>query len=91
MAYKPNPEEDVNNVVIGCPHLTEVFEEYSERLLQAEEEGLLPDLHASFTVEEFQHNVIRIEPHVEGTDAESGLFKVYSRHFFLHAERTQEE
>ncbi len=91
LVYQPNADEDVNNVVIGCPHLTEVFEEYSERLLQAEEEGLLPDLHASFTVEEFQHNVIRIEPHVDWTDAESGLSKVYSRHFFLHAERTQEE
>jgi len=91
LVYQPNAEEDVDNIVIGCPHLTAVFEEYSERLLEAEENGLLPEMHATFSVEEFQHNVIRVEPHVNWIDAESGLPKDYSRHYYLHEDRSQDE
>lgn len=91
LAYQPHAEEDVNNVVIGCPHLTAVFEEYSQKLQEAEADGRLPDLYATFVVEQVQHDLVRIEPHVEWTDPNSGQLKVYTQHYYLHKERASEE
>jgi quinol-cytochrome oxidoreductase complex cytochrome b subunit len=91
LAYQPDADKDVNNVVIGCPHLTAVFEEYSEKLLEAEEDGRLPELHATFKIEEVQLNLVRVEPHVSWNDPASGDPKDYSRHIYLHAERSISE
>src|SRR3990172_2093551 len=90
LSYQPNPETDVNNVVVGCPYLTGVFNEFSEKLLKAEEEGLLPDLNANITVEQFQYNLIRVTPIVTWTDPESGLSKTYSHSYYLHQDRPRE-
>ena len=85
--YQPNPEADVDNVVVGCPHLTAVFNEFSEKLLKAEEEDLLPDLNAKITVEQFQWNLITVTPLVEWTDPETGKTKTYFHTYFLHQDR----
>ena len=85
------PAEDEINAVIGCPYLAEVFEEFSERLGHEEAEGNLLNLHATFTIEQFQHNMMRVVPHVDWDDPESGEAKSYEQHFYLHAERSQEE
>jgi quinol-cytochrome oxidoreductase complex cytochrome b subunit len=85
--YQPdlnNPE----NVVIGCPHLTAVFEEFSEKLLAAQEDGKLPDLNAALYVEQFQPQLVRVTPHVEWTDPTTGEHKTYEHTFFLHEDRT---
>jgi hypothetical protein len=91
LVYQPNPEQEVNEIVYGCPHLTAVFDEYSEKLLEAEADGRLPDLHATFTVQQVQPQLIRVEPHVQWTDPESGQTKTYSNHYYLHANRATEE
>ncbi|MDA1329504.1 MAG: cytochrome b N-terminal domain-containing protein [Chloroflexi bacterium] len=90
LVYQPNPDIDPNEIVFGCPHLTAVFAEYSERLLEAQADGRLPDLHATFIVQQFQDQLIRIEPHVEWSDPETGSPKTYSQHFYLHEDRAVE-
>lgn len=77
--------------VIGCAHLIEVFSEYSEGLLRAEEEGLLPDLHAIMLIERYGPDLKRVELDVAWTDEASGETKTYTKHYFLHAERSLEE
>jgi hypothetical protein len=87
LAYQPdhnNPE----HVVVGCPQLTAVFNEFSEKLMEAEADGRLPDLNASLLVEQFQPGMVRVTPHVEWTDPETGEAKSYEHTFFLHENRT---
>lgn len=87
LAYQPDPHGDVNNVVIGCPHLTAVFEQFSERLLAAEADGRLPNLDAKLVVEQFQADMVKITPHVEWTDPATGAAKMYEHTYFLHEDR----
>lgn len=91
LAYQPDPEGDVNNVVVGCPHLTAVFREFSEKLLAAEAAGELPDVNAYIKVEQIQFNLVSVTPHVEWTDPESGAPKNYEHSYFLHQDRPREE
>ncbi|MGH2581647.1 MAG: cytochrome b [Anaerolineales bacterium] len=91
LAYQPDPEGDINNVVVGCPHLTAVFEEFSAKLLAANADSRLPDLSASMTVEQVQHNLVSVTPRVAWTDPETGLAKTYSHTYFLHQNRAREE
>jgi len=91
LSYQPDPEGDVNNVVVGCPNLTAVFREFSEKLLAAEAEGELPDLNANITVEQVQYNLKRVTPQVEWTDPESGETKTYEHTYYLHQDRPHEE
>jgi quinol-cytochrome oxidoreductase complex cytochrome b subunit len=81
---------DENDVVLGCPHLTAVFMQFSERLRLAEAEGELPDLSARLLVEQVQHNLFRLVPHVEWSDPQSGDTKTYEHTYFLHEERATE-
>ena len=87
LSYQPDPEGDVNNVVVGCPHLTAVFNEFSERLEEAEASGSLPELNAKLTVEQFQPGLVKITPHVEWIDAETGRDQKYEHTYFLHEDR----
>jgi len=91
LSYQPDPEGDVNNVVVGCPHLTAVFNEFSDRLLEAEAEGRLPNLNAKLTVEQFQAGLVKVTPHVEWTDPVTGSPKTYEHTYFLHENRAQGE
>lgn len=91
LSYQPDPEGDVYNIVVGCPHLTEVFRIFSERLLEAEADGRLPDLVAKLTVEQMQANMVKVTPHVEWTDPNSGNHQTYEHTYFLHEERATEE
>lgn len=87
LSYFP---EGSDQVVLGCPHLTAVFMEFSERLRNAEVEGELPDLLATLLVEQVQYNMYRVVPHVEWADPESGAPKTYEHTYFLHADRAEE-
>jgi hypothetical protein len=88
LSYQPNPDQDPNNVVVGCPHLTAVFNEFSKKLLAAEASGDLPELKASLIVEQFQFDLVRVTPHVEWTDLATGKHKVKEVVYFLHQDRT---
>ncbi|MEK6220844.1 MAG: hypothetical protein N2D54_01180, partial [Chloroflexota bacterium] len=77
--------------ITGCPHLSAVFADFSEKLLEAEHEGNLPDLKATFTIEQFAPELMRLIPHVFWTDPESGLDKDYKVEFYLHADRSRTE
>jgi quinol-cytochrome oxidoreductase complex cytochrome b subunit len=79
-----------NDLVLGCPHLTAVFMEFSERLRRAEAESELPDLNARLLVEQVQHNLFQLVPHVEWSDPQSGDTKTYEHTYFLHEERATE-
>ena len=61
--------------------------EFSERLLEAEEEGKLPHMHATMLVEPYGPGLMKVEPHVEWDDPDSGLRKDYYVHYFLHEDR----
>jgi hypothetical protein len=64
--------------------------QFSERLRRAEAEGELPDLNARLLVEQVQHNLFRLVPHVEWSDPQSGDTKTYEHTYFLHEERATE-
>jgi hypothetical protein len=84
-------ESDPYSLVIGCPHLSSVFHEFSVRLQEAEADGRLEDMAAFISVEEFQPGLVRVVPHVDWTDAESGDGKSYEHAYFLHEDRASEE
>lgn len=87
LAYQPDHNKP-ENVVIGCPQLTAVFNQFSERLLAAEADGRLPDLAARIIVEQFQPGMVRITPQVDWTDPTTGEDKSYEHTYFLHENRT---
>ncbi len=89
LAYQPDPNGDPNNVVTGCPHLTQVFNEFSERLQAAKADGRLPNMTATFTVEQFQANLVKVTPHVQWTDPENGKNQTLEKVFFLSEDRAQ--
>jgi ubiquinol-cytochrome c reductase cytochrome b subunit len=91
LAYQPEPDRDVNNVVVGCPHLTAVFKEFSDKLLAAEADGRLHEMSASLTVEQMQHNLVSVTPRVQWTDPETGSQKTFFHTYFLHQDRAREE
>ncbi len=77
-------------LVFGCPHFTEVFTQFSERLIIAEEEGELPQLEAKISIEDFQHNLKLVVPHVQWID-EDGIVQTYEVEYFLHQAGRREE
>jgi hypothetical protein len=86
LVYQPGFEEGNEATVIGCPHLTAVFLEFSERLLAAEEAGDLPNLHAEILIEDYQDDLKRVVPRVEWDDPETGERKAYEVHYYMHQE-----
>jgi ubiquinol-cytochrome c reductase cytochrome b subunit len=68
----------------GCPELVAVFEEYSERVLHAEEAGDLPEVEAWLIIEEWQADLKKVTPRILWDDPVDGTRKTYERHIFLH-------
>ncbi len=87
-SYEP---QDSSEQIVGCPHLTAVFNEYSELLLQAEEDGKLPELAATLMVEQFAPGLKRIVTHIEWVDPDTGALKIEEKQFFLHLDRERAE
>lgn len=86
------PTEDLcPELDFGCPELETVFAEYSERVNQAAEKGVLPDFEAVIVIEDWQADLRKVTPRIVWTDSESGDRKTYERHIFLHADRNREE
>ncbi|MEK6255941.1 MAG: cytochrome b N-terminal domain-containing protein [Chloroflexota bacterium] len=68
LVYQPGFDEGNEELTLGCEHFTEVFNIFSEGLIQAEEEGDLPNMHAYFLVEQFQDDLMLVAPHVTWTE-----------------------
>ncbi|MBT4003307.1 MAG: hypothetical protein HOF10_08305 [Chloroflexi bacterium] len=83
-------DHESGELVIGCPHLTAVFTEYSEKLLIGEEEGKLTDLHATMTIEDFAPSLRRVIMHIEWFDDDASIDKEYEKQYFLHLDRVRE-
>lgn len=83
-------DDDSEYIVFGCPQLTEVFTQFSERLLLAEEEGELPDLEAYILIEDFQQNLKLVVPHTEWTDEDGGR-QTYKVDYFIHEDGWRED
>jgi hypothetical protein len=80
----------------GCPELTAVFREYSERVnFAANQEGLqpferLPEAQAVMVIEDWQTDLKKITLRINWNDVETGGAKSYEKHLFLHRERVHE-
>ena len=99
LAYTPASEAASSNPqpVIGCPLFSEVFFEFSDRLIEAEEEGGFgtglngagAEMEAQFIVQQWAHNLIRVQPTVEWID-EDGKAQEYHQIYYLHEEGWRE-
>ena len=76
--------------VFGCPALTAVFDEFSQRLTTAEEEGALPEMHATLTIEDFGPSLKRVSPDIFWVDPDTGQEKEYGHEYFLHLDRERD-
>jgi quinol-cytochrome oxidoreductase complex cytochrome b subunit len=71
----------------GCPTLTNVFENYSERVMRATEAGQLPESQAVMVIEDWQQDLKKVTMRINWVEAGSPEPKSYEKHYFLHAER----
>lgn len=74
----------------GCPELTGVFAEFSERINSAakneqlEPYQRLPNAQAVMLIEDWQHDLRKVTLRILWDDVASGQPKSYERHVFLH-------
>jgi ubiquinol-cytochrome c reductase cytochrome b subunit len=68
----------------GCPSLVEVFSQYSEDVLTAQEEGKLTNTSAVMVIEDWQKDLRKITPRILWDDPVTGEAKTYEKHIFLH-------
>lgn len=84
------------DVARGCPELTAVFREYSERINHAAtQEDLpsyarMPDASAIMLIEDWQPDLKKITMRINWNDVVTGDPKVYERHIFLHREHARD-
>ncbi len=80
----------------GCPELTAVFREYSDRVNFAATRAdlkpfeRLPDAQAVLLIEDWQTDLKKITLRINWSDVEDGSGKSYEKHIFLHRERVHE-
>ncbi len=91
LVYQPEPDLDPNTIINGCPSLTAVFMEFSERLKDAESNGELPNLEGALVIEDWQNDLKKITPHIEWTSPESNEWQVYEMHYYLHKNRDRSD
>lgn len=80
-----------DGMIFGCPALSSVFTEYSEKLLKAEEDGKLPNMEATIAVELFSPGLKRVTTHIMWDDPDNGSEKELDVDFFLHIDRSRED
>ena len=78
------------NLDFGCPELEGVFAEYSRRVAEAEQIGVITDIQALMVIEDWQQDLKKITLRMVYTDSEDGERKTYERHIFRHRERVME-
>lgn len=84
-----DPEEMCDDMLWGCPELTAVFEDYTERVNEAADDGRLPEVQALLIIEDWQAGLKKVTPRIIWVDEETGDQKTYERHLFLHADRNR--
>lgn len=84
-------DEMCSELLWGCPALITVFEEYSEKVVTAEEENKLSEVQALLVIEEWQEGLKKVSPRIIWTDSESGNKRTYEKHIYLHESRDREE
>ncbi len=90
------PRDLCPSLDFGCPDLTAVFREFSERVnFAATQEDLqpferLPDAQAVMVIEDWQTDLKKITLRINWNDVITGDAKSYEKHIFLHRERVHE-
>jgi hypothetical protein len=72
----------------GCPELEAVFQDYSERINQAAEDGRLPDAQAFLVIEDWQQDLKKVTPRITWTQEDQP--RTYEKHVYVHRERGEE-
>lgn len=73
------------------PHLAEVFIEYGERVMEAEEAGDLLNAEAFMVIEEWQTDLKKVTLRINWDDPETGDPKTLTHEYYLHRERPRNE
>jgi ubiquinol-cytochrome c reductase cytochrome b subunit len=87
------PRDLCPNIDYGCPELTAVFSEFSERVTEAAtNERLadyqkLPNANAVMLVEDWQDGLKKATLRITWDDVKSGKKQTYEKYYFLHSER----
>ena len=90
------PRDLCPNLDFGCPQLTSVFKQFSERVTNAStNESLpayrrLPDAQAAMVIEDWQQDLKKVTMRINWSDVTSGKPQVYERHVFLHRDRERD-
>ena len=74
------------NLDYGCPDLENVFGEFSDRIIVAEEEEKLPDSEAVMLIDDWQQDLKKVTFRIGWTD-ETGERRTYERSVYVHGER----
>jgi ubiquinol-cytochrome c reductase cytochrome b subunit len=71
-------------------HLAEVFLEYSDRILENEAAGTLPNSEGLMIIEEWQTDLKKVTLRILWDDVETGQRQSYEHVYFLHRDRPRE-
>ncbi len=87
------PRDLCPNIDFGCPELTTVFKEFSDRVTNAAtNEDLadyqrLPNANAVMLVEDWQEDLKKVTLRITWDDVKTGKKQTYEKHFFIHNDR----
>ena len=87
------PKDICPNLDYGCPQLTAVFKDFSDRINEsATNEDLpdykrLPNAQAVLVIEDWQENLKKVTLRISWNDVKTGKAQTYEKHYFLHRDR----
>jgi hypothetical protein len=87
------PRDLCPNLDFGCPQLTAVFREFSDRITEAATNTelaayqRLPNAQAAMVIEDWQENLKKVTLRINWDDATTGKAQTYEKHYYLHEER----
>jgi hypothetical protein len=90
------PRDLCPTIDFGCPDLTDLFAEFSDRVNYAatqpdlEPYERLPNPEAVMLIEDWQQDLKKVTMRILWDDPVSGDRKTYEKHYFLHADRIHE-
>ena len=90
------PRDICPNLTFGCPELSEVFREFSDRIYYAAAaEGLqdyeqLPNGEGVLTIADWQDDLKKVTMRISWDDPNTAVPKSYEKHYFLHQDRVNE-
>jgi hypothetical protein len=90
------PRDLCPNLDYGCPALTAVFNDFSERVTYAATNESLPDYQrlpnaqAAMVIDDWQQDLKKVTMRINWKDVLSGKPQTYERHVFLHRERERD-